>query len=186
MIPQLPRRSVISRRQVLASAVVPIVASAGSAQAQGEKNGAIIVWPELKLLSGATLRTDDWSNMPAIIVFWETWCPYCKRQNAHVDQLYQATLRQKMRVIGVTTEKNEAKVKAYMQSNQFSFPVALIDTEFRSQFTKRVIVPLTCLVSASGRLMQVIPGEMSNEDVLSLESVLLGGSGSKIGVLSDS
>jgi len=88
-----------------------------------------------------------------------------------------------MRVIGVTTEKNEAKVRAYMQSNQFSFPVALIDTEFRSQFTNRVIVPLTCLVSASGRLMQVIPGEMSNEDVLTLESVLLGGSGTKIGVI---
>ena len=129
MIPQLPSRSVLSRRQVLASAVASMLASAGSAQAQGEKNGSIIVWPELKLLSGATLRTDDWSNMSAVIVFWETWCPYCKRQNAHVDQLYQATLRQKMRVIGVTTEKNEAKVRAYMQSNQFSFPVALIDTE---------------------------------------------------------
>jgi len=95
MIPQLPRRSVISRRQVLASAVASMLASAGPAQAQGEKNGSIIVWPELKLLSGATLRTDDWSNMPAVIVFWETWCPYCKRQNVHVDQLYQATLRQK-------------------------------------------------------------------------------------------
>lgn len=180
MIQQLPALSLISRRQALVSAVASVLASLTQAQSLDEKKGSIIGWPELKLLNGSTLLAADLANVPVVVVFWETWCPYCKRQNAHIEQLYQVTLGQNIRIIGLTTEKSEARVKAYMQSNQFSFPVALIDTEFRRRFTTRLIVPLTCVVLASGRLLHVIPGEMSHEDVMSLGPVLLGGSTSKI------
>ncbi len=106
--------------------------------------------------------------MPAIVVFWETWCPFCKRHNGHMEKLHQATRGKKLRILGATTETDEAKVQAYVQSNQLHFPVALVDRDFRSQFTTRRVIPLTCLVSASSQLMQVIPGEMAYDDVLSL------------------
>ncbi|MEI6618249.1 MAG: TlpA disulfide reductase family protein [Betaproteobacteria bacterium] len=180
MMTQMPVSLAISRRQVLASSAVLILEIVRPANAQGEKRDTIIVWPELQLLSGSILRPEYWSKMPTIVVFWETWCPYCKRQNAHIDQLYRATSSQKIRVIGVTTEANMAKVKTYMEDSQFIFPVAIVDASFRTQFTHRLVVPLTCLVSASGRLMQVIPGEMTKEDVLSLAAIPQTSSTSKI------
>ena len=169
-----------TRRQFFSGAAVLLPAFALTAEANGEAKVPTIAWPELKLLNGATLRPSDWSNMPAVVVFWETWCPYCKRLNAHINQLYLSTLGQKIRIIGVTTEKNEEKVNAYLKANQFSFPVAMVDANFRAQFTTRQIVPITCLVAGSGRLIQVIPGEMTMEDVMGLPTALLMSSTSKI------
>ena len=172
MTPLFPEHA-LSRRQIIAGAFALTLNIAVAANPEELKKDTIILWPELKLISGATLRQDDWLNTPAVVVFWEPWCPYCKRQNSHVDQLYQATLGQKIRIIGVTSETDEAKVKAYIQFNQLRFPVAMVDAQFRTQFTNRQVVPLTCLVSSSGRLIQVIPGEMAHEDVLSLAGKLL-------------
>ncbi len=136
--------------------------------------GNTITWPALHLVNGADLKSGEGAGVPAIVVFWETWCPYCKRHNASVEQLYQATLGQKLRVMGATTETDEAKVRAYVNSNQLHFPIAMVNPDFRAQFTKRRVIPLTCLVSASGQLLQVIPGEMTLEDVLSLATQVMG------------
>lgn len=141
-----------------------------------DASGNTVAWPTLHLVNGVDLKPSDWAGMPGIIVFWETWCPYCKRHNARVEQLYQVTLGKKIRVMGATTETDEAKIKAYVESSQLHFPVAMVNADFRAQFTRRRVIPLTCLVTAAGRLLQVIPGEMSQEDVLSLASQVMDGS----------
>ena len=185
MIFQSPDAFAISRRLVLGSAAMAILPISTAGWAAADPVANTIVWPELRLVNSTTLQQDAWINMPAVVVFWETWCPYCKRHNGHVEQLYQSTLGKRIRVIGATTEKNETKVKAYVQSNQLHFPVAMVDADFRDQFTKRRVVPLTCLVSADGRLIQVIPGEMASTDVLSLANEVMVGSGSKISIFID-
>lgn len=159
----VPRRLVLSG---LAATLLPVPLT-GSA-AGSDSRGGTIAWPELRLVTGGRLKPEAWVDMPAIVVFWETWCPFCKRHNGHMEKLHQATRGKKLRILGATTETDEAKVQAYVQSNQLHFPVALVDRDFRSQFTTRRVIPLTCLVSASSQLMQVIPGEMAYDDVLSL------------------
>lgn len=182
---QSPDAFAISRRLVLGSAAMAMLPISLAGWAATDPVVTTIVWPELQLVSGTILRQDAWINMPAVVVFWETWCPYCKRHNSRVEQLYQSTLGKRIRVIGATTENNENKVKAYVQSNQLHFPVAMVDTDFRGQFTKRRVVPMTCLVSADGRLVQVIPGEMASADVLSLPAEVMMESKSKIGTFID-
>jgi thiol-disulfide isomerase/thioredoxin len=168
----------LSRRKVIQSAVagtltLPLLSAAAAPDLADGK----IVWPELQLADGTTLPPSAWVNTPAVVVFWEPWCPYCKRHNAHVEELYQSTLGKKIRILGATAEKDVSKVRGYIQANQFHFPVAMVGAEFRAQFTSRRIIPMTCLVSADSRLLQAIPGEMSNADVLSLAAPLLKTSG---------
>jgi thiol-disulfide isomerase/thioredoxin len=170
--------SPISRRAVLQGAVtgtlsLPLLSAAATLDLADGK----IVWPELHLADGTTLPSSAWVDTPAVVVFWEPWCPYCKRHNAHVEALYQSTLGKKIRILGATSETDVAKVRGYLQSNQFHFPIALVGAEFRAQFTSRRVIPMTCLVSAESRLLQAIPGEMSNADVLSLAAPLLKSSG---------
>lgn len=159
----------VSRRRVLGGAVATLlpVSTTGYA-ADLDSPDRTIVWPALRLVAGGVLKPAAWIDMPAIVFFLETWCPFCKRQSLHMEKLHQSALGKPFRVLGATMETDEAKVQAHFQSNQLHFPVALVDRDFRSQFTKRSVIPLTCLVSASGQLMQVIPGEMAYEDVLSL------------------
>jgi thiol-disulfide isomerase/thioredoxin len=120
------------------------------------------------MLDDSTLKAQEWQGVPVVVVFWATWCPYCKRHNAHIEALHQASAGTTLRVLGVSTETDPSKVLGYMQSNQFHFPVALADSRFRAQFSDRRVIPLTCLVSARGRLMQAVPGEWTRDDVMAL------------------
>ena len=54
----------------------------------------------------------------------------------------------------------------YMQTNDYSFPVALDTVGLQARLSSRKSIPLTCVINAQGRLVQSIPGEMSEEDVL--------------------
>lgn len=160
----------LSRRSVLLGATASLLARADIALAGSDAVETPIVWPPLHMLDGSTLKAADWQGVPVVVVFWATWCPYCKRHNAHIEALHQASVGKKLRVLGVSTESDQAKVLNYVQANQFHFPVALADSSFRAQFSDRRVIPLTCLVSAKGRLVQAVPGEWALDDVMALSA----------------
>lgn len=170
--PKSSNRRVLMRR--LVSALVPPMALSMHAPVRATQQPSLISWPDLHPVNGPPIRAGDMAGIPSVVVFWETWCPYCKRHNERIEALYQATRSQKFRVMGLTTESDEARVKAYLQSEQLHFTVAMVDAQFRAQFSSRTVIPLTCVVAASGQLLQAIPGEMALDDVLSLAAQAMG------------
>jgi thiol-disulfide isomerase/thioredoxin len=129
---------------------------------------APVEWPPIQLLDGSTLAPESWRGQAAVVVFWETYCPYCKRHNARIDKLHQATRGTGLRVLSVALDTDEAVVRRYMASNKFSFPVALDGGVLRQRLTTRRVIPMTCVLDAQGRLVQSIPGEMAEDDVMEL------------------
>ena len=160
-----------SRRQVLAAATATLALSSIAAWAVPAASTAPIDWSGLRLLDDQGDGPAHWANLPVVVVFWATWCPYCKRHNAHVEKLYQYSQRQGFRVLGVTDETDREKIAHSVLVQQIHFPIALAASAFRTQFTSRRVLPLTCVVSAAGRLLQAIPGEMAFEDVMSLATL---------------
>jgi len=129
-------------------------------------------WPAIQLIEGRTLAPGTWRGQAAVVVFWATYCPYCKRHNAHVDKLYRATQGKALQVLGVALESNAEPVQRYMATLGYGFPVTLDNGDLRKRFTARRVIPMTCVLDREGRLLQSIPGEMSEDDVLGLERVL--------------
>ena len=136
------------------------------AQAQSAEPGAPIDWPVISVLDGDKLDPASWRGKPAIVVFWATYCPYCKRHNAHIEKLYRATQGQSLRVLGVALDTDEGAVRGYMAINGYSFPVALDGGVLRQRLTPRRVIPMTCVLDRLGRMVQAIPGEMAEDDVL--------------------
>lgn len=129
---------------------------------------APIEWPPIQLLDGNTLAPQSWRGQAAVVVFWETYCPFCKRHNARIDKLYRATQGRGLRVLSVALDTDDAVVRHYIAVNQFSFPVALDGGVLRQRLAPRRVIPMTCLLDAQGRLMQAIAGEMAEDDVMEL------------------
>ena len=173
MSPESSPQGEVSRRHVLAGSAAALLWSPGVGRASAEPSAPTIHWPELRLLDGTSLTPLGLNTMPVMLVFWETWCPYCKRHNVHIERLYQATLGMHIRVLGATTETNADKLASYLRANQLHFPVAPIARGFRDQFSQRRVIPLTCLVAENGRLLQAIPGEMGYEDLYCLAEQVL-------------
>jgi len=157
------------RQLLLASAAAPIARLAG---AQATEAVPAIAWPVVHLLDGSTLSPASWQGQAAVIVFWATDCPYCKRHNARVDKLHKATQGQALRVLGVALDGDADAVRRYMAGNSYQFPVALDDGTLRQRFTARRVIPMTCVLDRQSRLLQAIPGEMAEDDVLGLARVL--------------
>ena len=173
MSPESSPQGEVSRRHVLAGTAAALLWGPGVSRASAETSAPTIHWLVLRLLDGTSLTPLELNTMPVMLVFWETWCPYCKRHNVHIERLYQATRGMPIRVLGATTETNADKLTSYLRTNQLHFPVAHIERRFRDQFSQRRIIPLTCLVAANGRLLQAIPGEMGYADLYSLAGQVL-------------
>ena len=163
----------MKRRQLLAAGVVLPWTQAARAQQGQEPVHKAIDWPVLQLLDGTTLSPSSWQGQAAIVVFWATYCPFCKRHNAHIDKLVQAVRGQPLRVLGVALDSDAEAVRRYMASNRYQFPVTVDGDALRRRFTSRRIIPMTCLLDQQGRLVQAIPGEMTEDDVLGLPRTVL-------------
>ena len=157
------------RDLLLATAVAPVTGLAG---AWTPEAAPVMAWPDIRLLDGSTLSSTSWQGQAAVVVFWATYCPYCKRHNAHVDRLHKTTHAQAVRVLGVALDSSAETVRRYMLGNGYQFPVTLDDGTLRKRFTTRRVIPMTCVLDRQGRLLQAIPGEMTEDDVLGLPRLL--------------
>lgn len=147
--------------------------SAGSALAQ--RTGPLpkpFVWPDITLLDGSVLPAASWLDTAAVLVFWATHCPFCRRHNAHVEKLHRAVAGQRLRVLSFATDRDPAKVRSYLQQQGYSFAVSLQDAEaMRLRLGLLRTIPTTVGISRSGRVGLALPGEMFEEDVLAMAAL---------------
>jgi peroxiredoxin len=139
-----------------------------AAQARPTVKGELVPWPEVTLLDGQRLSAAGLGAQALIVVFFATDCPYCKRHNSRIEALVQASQGLPLKVLGVAGDRDPALVKRYVQERGLSFPVTLDDAPLRAVLTQRRVIPLTCVLDTQQRLREVIPGEMSEDDVMQL------------------
>ena len=127
-------------------------------------------WAGLQWVQGEPVAPGR--GLPLVVVFWATWCGYCRRHNVHVDRLH-AVVRGRMQVVGIAVESEPDAVRRHLRDSGLRFPVAVDGGALRRQFTDRRMVPMTCTIDRQGRTGQCIPGEMSEDDVLGLARLAL-------------
>ena len=155
-----------TRRHTLAALLTgPIALQARSPRAA---SAGVLDWPVLVTIEGQTLAPERWRGRPAVVVFWATYCAFCKRHNAHIDKLFRSVDADRLRILGVVMDADGAGARKHMQAQAYRFPVVQDDGRLRRRFTDRRVIPMTCTVAADGRVQQCIPGEMAEDDVLEL------------------
>lgn len=142
--------------------VVPPLRAAPAAPGQG------VVWPQVRLLDGTPWGAAQTEGKAVVAVFWSITCPYCQRHNAHVEALRQAMQGQSLELITIVRENDTAAVRQHMRQRGWQFAATLDDAPMAAALSLRRLTPLTVTVDRQGRLLQVIPGEMSRDDVMSL------------------
>jgi thiol-disulfide isomerase/thioredoxin len=133
--------------------------------------GQPVAWPAVRLLGGGEFAPAHWQGRAAVVVFWSTTCPFCRRHNQHLEKLHRAAAAlpgQPLQVLGAAREKDAALVRRYAQQQGYSFPITLDSRALAAALSERNLIPLTAVVARDGRLKQVLPGEMFEEDVMEL------------------
>lgn len=125
-------------------------------------------WPPIDLLDGSRLAPAHWQDRAAVLVFFATHCPYCRRHNHHIEKLHRASQGTRLQVLGAALDREPEPVRAYLRAAGHSFPVTMQGERLRALFSARQVMPLTVSLDRQGAVRAVVPGEMFEEDVLEL------------------
>lgn len=158
-----PRRHTLAAIAALTAGAVAWPALATPA-APGER----VIWPEVTLLDGSRWSAARAEGKAVVVVFWSTTCPYCQRHNAHVSRLQKEAAGLPLEILTVARERDAPAVRRYLERHGHRFAVTLDHAPMAAALSARRMIPLTVTVDRSGRLKQVIPGEMFEDDVLEL------------------
>lgn len=165
------RRAGLNRRRLVALLALQPLLAVGLADAAVPQKGDVVAWPAISLLDGVRIEAEHLRGRPVVVVFWSLDCGYCERHNAHVEKLYRASAGSGLLVLGAVNERNSEAVRKHMAARRWSFPVTLDSPALASALGARRSVPFTVTVSRDGRLVELIPGEMVEDDVMSLRKL---------------
>lgn len=138
-----------------------------SSSARALDKGDSIVWQDVALLDGRVLKADALNRQTVIVGFWATWCPFCARQNPHVNTLHNRA-GGKYLVLMFSVDKTPVEVTAYLKDKGYSFAVAMSPQRDSVMFGRRKALPETYVIAPGGKVLFKELGEMFPEDVLDL------------------
>ena len=146
----------ISRGLLVALALL-LIASCGSEEATKtgrlDKGDMAPKWTGIDLVSGQQKSFPALLNdKPAVLVFWATWCPYCKAFMPYAGQIQAEYAEQGVQVITFNAkEKGEGDPKAYLDSLQFPL-VAIADADSIADNYDVKFIPGLMVVDGEGMI----------------------------------
>lgn len=118
--------------------------------------------------------TKEIGNGPILLSFWATWCKPCLEEMVEFNKIYEQYKDNGFKLIAISTdtEKSVAKVKPYIRSKEYQFPV-LLDTNgdvARKYYAQQM--PFTVIIGKNGNIVYSHLGYMKGDEK-KVESLIL-------------
>ena len=103
---------------------------------------------------------------PILLSFWATWCKPCLEEMAEYNKIYDQYKDKGFKILAISTdaEKSIAKVKPYIKSKGYKFPV-LLDTNnevARKYYAHQM--PYTVMIDKNGNIVYSHLGFMKGDE----------------------
>jgi peroxiredoxin len=104
----------------------------------------------LNQLTGQSFTLNQLRGKPAIINFWATWCPPCRRELPALQAAYEAR-RNDIGFVAVDVKEDSAAVEAFIKEMGLTFPVVVDPDGQVSDIAYEVRgIPTTLFIDANG------------------------------------
>ena len=123
----------------------------------------------------ADLKVDKWfqgegeinlnNGKPTLVVFWELWCPHCKREVPQLQATYDEMKSKGLQVVGLTKltrNKTEDEVTSFLSEKKVTYPVAKETGDMSKTFNVSGI-PAAAVVKDGKIIWRGHPARLSNE-----------------------
>lgn len=108
----------------------------------------------LKDLKGNKMSFDQFKGKVIFINLWATWCGPCKAEMPSIQSLSDKLKNEPIEFVMLSVDKEAAlpKVTAYLDNNQYTFPVFMAHGYLPSPL-KVSSIPTTLVVSKEGKIL---------------------------------
>ncbi len=111
----------------------------------------------------------DFQNGTTLVVFWEAWCPHCRREVPKIEGIYEK-YKGRLKVVGLTKITRSAtpeKVEEFIKENNLQYPIAKEDGSASKQFNVSGI-PAAAIVKDGVIVWRGHPARINDELLESL------------------
>lgn len=117
----------------------------------------------------------DYKGKVVFLNFWATWCPPCKQEMPHIEELYQEYNLNEEDVVflGVTNPKSDEypnnqdeskeEITAFLEENGYTFPTVFDETGEILQSYYISAFPTTFMIDKEGNVAGYVPGMMTKD-----------------------
>jgi thiol-disulfide isomerase/thioredoxin len=142
-------------------ALLPLVAGAAPVP-------EVVRWSDIQLVDGRMLKAKDLAGKTVVVEFWASWCPFCAKQNPHIEKLHRAHGGKDLVVLTFTLDKTDEAALGYLKSHGYTFAAARSSKQIEGWFGGRRTLPEVYVVDPKGRIVFRESGEMFEEDIAAL------------------
>lgn len=112
----------------------------------------------------------DYKGKTVFLNFWAIWCPPCRREMPHIEEIYKeyGTNQEDVIILGVAAPKlgeevSKEEIITFLEENAYTFPV-VFDEEWTTFFQYGIrSFPSTFIIDPEGYVTQYVPGAMDKE-----------------------
>lgn len=121
-------------------------------------------------------QLSDYRGKTIFLNFWATWCPPCRGEMPHIEDLYNEYGKNQGDVVvlgiaapGLGSEGDEAQITSFLEQEGYTFPV-LFDVNGVNQVYQYGIsaFPTTFIIDEEGYITTYVPGAMRKESMKQL------------------
>src|SRR5207248_2477801 len=105
-------------------------------------------------VNGKTWKLTSLSGKVAVVNFWATWCPPCRKEIPDLLALSKQFAGQGLVVLGITAEKPDV-VKKWLVTHPIGYPILIDDGAKVNKLFEVEGIPFTAIYGRDGKLASV-------------------------------
>ena len=124
---------------------------------------------------GKEHKLSDYRGKKVFLNFWATWCPPCRGEMPHIEDLYKEYGKNSKDVIilgvaspNVGKEGDQQYIEDFLKENNYTFPVVFDDGGMISYQYGFTSLPSTLIIDEDGYVTKYVPGAMNKSTMKSL------------------
>lgn len=147
---------------VILLCVIPFFSSC-----QGQAGGKIgNKAPNFTLIDskGAMHTLDDYLGEVIILDFWATWCPPCRMEIPHFQEISEEYKNDGVTVIGVSVDRGGIEVvEPFIQKENVTYPILMAEERVIRDYGGINSIPTTFVIDRKGNIHEKIVGYRNKE-----------------------